>query len=126
MQDRIDAERLIAKLDITDEELANAANKTLYTASRTFRRVAEKRRDSQTAGENCRAFHRKTVSARRLNGSQCRRMRLPDSFVLKASRSWRKLPLFWKTLHPISFPEDSSAERLLRPRLSGILGNSKR
>ena len=34
MQDRIGTERLIPELDITDEELANAANITLYTASR--------------------------------------------------------------------------------------------
>ena len=34
MQDRIDTERLILEFDITNEELANAANITLYTASR--------------------------------------------------------------------------------------------
>ena len=34
MQDRIDTERLIPEFDITDEELANAANITIYTASR--------------------------------------------------------------------------------------------
>lgn len=45
-----------------------------------FKRVAECH--SQTAGKNCRAFHRKTVSARRLNGSQCWLMRLPDSHFL--------------------------------------------
>ena len=33
MQDRIDTERLILEFD-TNEELANAANITLYTASR--------------------------------------------------------------------------------------------
>jgi CRP-like cAMP-binding protein len=34
IQDRIDTERLILEFDITNEELANAANITLYTASR--------------------------------------------------------------------------------------------
>ena len=34
MQDRIDTERLILEIDITNEELVNAANITLYTASR--------------------------------------------------------------------------------------------
>ena len=36
MQDRIDTERLILEFD-TNEELANAANITLYTASRILR-----------------------------------------------------------------------------------------
>ena len=34
MQDRIDTERPILEFDITNEELASAANITLYTASR--------------------------------------------------------------------------------------------
>ena len=34
MQGRIDTERLILEFDITNEELANAANITLYPASR--------------------------------------------------------------------------------------------
>ena|SRR5215472_19349583 len=34
MQGRFDTERLILEFDITNEELANAANITLYTASR--------------------------------------------------------------------------------------------
>jgi CRP-like cAMP-binding protein len=34
MQDRIDTERLILEIDITNEELVKAANITLYTASR--------------------------------------------------------------------------------------------
>ena len=37
MQDRIDTERLILEIDITNEELVNAANITLYTASRILR-----------------------------------------------------------------------------------------
>jgi CRP-like cAMP-binding protein len=37
MQDRIDTERLILEFDITNEELANAANITLDTASRILR-----------------------------------------------------------------------------------------
>ena len=36
MQGRIDTERLILEFDITNEELANAANITLYTASRVL------------------------------------------------------------------------------------------
>jgi hypothetical protein len=37
MQDRIDTERPILEFDITNEELASAANITLYTASRILR-----------------------------------------------------------------------------------------
>jgi len=37
MQNRIDTKRLILEFDITNEELANAANITLYPASRILR-----------------------------------------------------------------------------------------
>src|SRR5215469_9557370 len=74
-----------------------------------FNRAAENRCDSQTVAENCRAMHGKTVSARRLNGSQCWLMRLPDSWVLKASRSWEEVATCLEKLHPICFPEDSGA-----------------
>ena len=75
MQDRIDTERLILEFDITNEELANAANMTLYTASRIFTRVAENRCGSQTAVEN------------RSNGSQCWLMRRPGQLGIEGESS---------------------------------------
>jgi len=73
MQDRIDTERLILEFDITNEELADAAHITLYTASR-----------------------------------------------------WEEVATSLEKFAPYLLSRGFWSERLLRPRLSGILGNSKR
>ena len=102
MQDRIDTERLILEFD-TNEELANAANITLYTASRVL--SAWQRTDE-----------RKSVLANAPNGQ------LGIEGESKRGGSCH----FFGKFAPYLLSRGFWPERLLRPRLSGILGNSKR